>query len=513
MKRLRRSASVAPTISILDAMDDPQVFGAHFRDANTWGSWRAFLAALFGISLADDSQRRLFAQCTGRDQATGAGYREAWLVCGRRSGKSFTLSMIAVFLAAFHDWRPHLGPGEHATVMVIAADRKQARVIMRYVVGLLQSVPMLAHIIESETRETVTLRNRVTIEIHSASFRSTRGYTIVAALCDEIAFWPTDDSAEPDYEVLNALRPGMATIPGALLLCASSPYARRGALWDAHRKHYGRTESPVLVWQAPTRMMNPTVPQEIINAAFDEDPAKAAAEWMAEFRKDREAYVSREVVDAATEIGRHELSPAQHTYVAFVDPSGGSSDSFTLAIAHREGDRGVLDAIRERTPPFSPDGVVAEFALLLKSYGIRKVIGDRYGGVWPAERFATHGITYQPSEKPKSDLFKEFLPLLNASRVELLDNQRLASQLCALERRTGPSGRDTVTHPDGGHDDVANAVAGACVLCAGQLSAGERLKRFADVCPPVMGIGALPQSAVLYAQERRYPGLGLAGRW
>jgi hypothetical protein len=91
----------------------------------------------------------------------------------------------------------------------------------------------------------------------------------LAALCDEIAFWPTDNAAEPDYEIINALLPGMATIPGAMLLCASSPYARRGALWDAHHRHYGKNGDPILVWQADTRMMNPTVPQQVIDKAME----------------------------------------------------------------------------------------------------------------------------------------------------------------------------------------------------------------------------------------------------
>jgi hypothetical protein len=54
---------------------------------------------------------------------------------------------------------------------------------------------------------------RVTIEIHTASFRSTRGYTVVAALCDELAFWPSDEQASPDTEILAAIRPGMITNP------------------------------------------------------------------------------------------------------------------------------------------------------------------------------------------------------------------------------------------------------------------------------------------------------------
>jgi hypothetical protein len=140
---------------------------------------------------------------------------------------------------------------------------------------------MLARMIERETSESFDLGNAVSIEVATASYRTTRGYTIAAALCDEIAFWPSEDAADPDYQVLDALRPGMATIPGGMLLAASSPYARRGALWDAHRKHFGKDGDPVLVWRAPTRIMNPTVLQSIIDQAMERDPASAAAEWMA----------------------------------------------------------------------------------------------------------------------------------------------------------------------------------------------------------------------------------------
>ena len=116
--------------------------------------------------------------------------------------------------------------------MVIAADRKQARVIMRYVKGLLQSVPMLAQTIEGERQEAIDLSNRVTIEIHTASFRTVRGYTIVAALCDEIAFWRTEDSASPDTEIIAALRPAMATVPGRYASLRLQPVCPPGGAVD-----------------------------------------------------------------------------------------------------------------------------------------------------------------------------------------------------------------------------------------------------------------------------------------
>ena len=428
-------------MNILRALDDEKVFAPFFR-GDSWSTWRVFLAALFALPLSSE-QLAIYQQHTGRSTPPAQPSHEAWLVCGRRSGKSFVLAVVAIFLAAFRDWRSFLGPGEVGTIMIIAADRRQARVVMRYCFGLLRSVPMLAQLIESQTRESISLRNRVVIEVHTASFRSTRGYALIAGLLDELAFWPGDDSAEPDYEVLSALRPGMATIPSSMLLCASSPYARRGALFDAHRKHFGKDGDPILVWHAPTREMNPSIPERVVAEAMERDPASAAAEWLARFRTDVEALLTREAVEACISFDVRERAPMQSVrYYAFVDPSGGSADSMTLAIGHREDDVVVLDALRERRPPFSPEDVVSEFAELLKSYHISKIAGDRYAGEWPRERFREHGIVYEPAQKPKSDLYRDLLPAINSRKLDLLDDARLLTQLVSLERRTARGGRD-----------------------------------------------------------------------
>ena len=209
--------------------------------------------------------------------------------------------------------------------------------------------------------------------------------------------------------------------------------------------------------------MNPAVDPRVIADAYEQDEAAASAEYGGEFRRDIDAFVSREAIDACVVPGRTELPPADGVrYVAFVDPSGGSQDSMTLAISHREkSGRVILDCVRERRPPFNPADVVAEFAATVKSYRVTTVIGDHYGGEWPRERFRERGISYSPAESSKSDLYRELLPLVNSGRVELLDTPRLLNQLCSLERRTARSGKDSIDHPPGAHDDVANAAAGA----------------------------------------------------
>ena len=155
-------------------------------------------------------------------------------------------------------------------------------------------------------------------------------------------------------------------------------------------------------------------------------------------------------------------------YFAFCDPSGGSSDSMTLAVARTSmvGTRAVLVGVWEKKPPFNPDAVTAEFAEILKSYRLTTVTGDRYSAEWVVARFRAHGIAYVTSEKTKSEIFLEFLALVNSDRVRIPNNKRLRAQFVSLERRTSRSGKDSVDHAPGGHDDLSNAVAGACVLAA-----------------------------------------------
>lgn len=449
-------------MNILQAIDDPKLFAPWFRNPATWRAWRVFLATLFGLPAYAPHEIEIHRLCTGRaiSPPPGTSITEAWLICGRRAGKSFTLALIAVFLACFRDYREYLQPGERGTVIVIAADKKQARTILRYVRGMLTRIPMLKRRIERETAESFDLTKSVSIEVGTASFRAARGQTLVAALCDELAFWHTDDSANPDYEILDAIRPGMATIPNAVLLCASSPYAKRGALHDAHQRHFGKY-GDVLVWKAPTRTMNPSVKQSLIDRALERDPAAAASEYLAEFRNDIAAFVPREVVQACVIAGERERAwDPKYRYVAFVDPSGGTSDSMTLGIGHREGNMTVVDVIREIPAPFDPESATEEFVGVLKSYHVGSVTGDRYAGQWCQQAFQKRGINYLPCETPKSGLYVDLLPKLNSKTIRIPDNPRLVNQLAALERRTARGGKDSIDHPPAGHDDIANAVAG-----------------------------------------------------
>jgi hypothetical protein len=453
-------------MDIIAAMQDPELFGPHFAPAETWRAWRTCLSAAFGLrEYLDETDLVVFQEATGLESLPGEPVRELWAVAGRRGGKSRVASLVAVYVATLRDYRDVLTPGETGVVMILAADRRQARVCLGYVKALLD-VPMLRAMVLSETGDSVTLSNGIRIEVHTASHRSTRGYTCVAAICDEMAFWRSEDSTTPDVEVLRAIRPSLATVPGSLLLCISSPYARRGALYQAFQRYYEKEMPGVLFWRAESEVMNPTLRgSRVIAEAYEDDAVSARAEWGAQFREDVESYVSPEVVSACVvpDRGGVPFGRGPH-YEAFVDPSGGRRDSFTLAIGHRQrGGGGVsLNCVREWKAPLEPDAVVREIAGQIRAYGMRRCWGDRYAGEWPRERFRAHGIRYEACPRPKADLYVDLLPTLTARRIELPEMPRLVSQLAGLERRTGRSGRDSIDHAPGAQDDVANAVAGVC---------------------------------------------------
>lgn len=467
--------------------------------AESWQGWASIEDVAFGDTPADP---QLVHRLTGRQVLPSAPVSELVVIAGRGAGKSRWAARLAVHAACGRTYRR--APGERIYVGIFAPDKRQAGVTLSYVTGLLHAVPALESLIVRELGESVELSTGCTVEVIRADKAAPRGRSYALAIVEEAAFLPQADSTDPDTELLRALRPALARVPGSMLVVISSPYARRGELYRAWRDHYGKNESAtVLVVKAPTLDLNPSFDAREIERVYAEDPVSAAAEYGAEFRSDVEAFVTREAVEGCVIAGRIELPPVRGiAYQAFADPSGGSGDSFTLAIGHGETVNGqpiaMVDCIRERMPPFSPETVVSEYAELLKSYGVRVVKGDRYAGEWPRETFLRYGITYKPSDKVKSDIYRDALALLNGNRIALLDIEKLITQLVGLERRTSRGGRDSIDHAPGGHDDIANVVCGLAV----NLAVKPRYRWIGDrdqrPKPPPRLIDALkPESGVL----------------
>jgi len=460
--------------NIIQVINNRQLFGSlpKLSNLSTWTSWLVWLKAVFGLPM-DQHDLAIFQRYTGRSTPPSQQPSEIYTIVGRRGGKSFMSALVAVFVACFGSFKQYLTAGERAVVLILARDKEQSRIVFNYVAGILRDIAPLYQLIVSEHADEIELENGVVIMVKTSDFRAVRGLTIALCITDELAFWDSQGvspdrevlTALPDREVLTALRPAMATIPGSKLLVISTPYARSGVLYEAHKDYYGVDNDSVFVWKADTRSMNPTVAESLIQREMERDPDAARAEWLAGFRDDLEAAFGLEALEACVITGREELPPSSAiAYRAFVDPSGGRHDAFTLAVAHKEGKNVVLDLVRAWHPPFDPSIVVAEASETAKRYGVLFVSGDNYGGEWPVEAFRGRGIRYERAVKTKSELYLNCIPVVNSSTVELLDNRPLLEQFRRLERRRGRTGKDTIDHPPRLFDDMANSVAGVIYL-------------------------------------------------
>lgn len=458
-------------MTALDWLLDLNLCGRTFAAAS-FAAFRAFVAAVFGLPMTEE-MLAIYRECTGRQLAPLAAFARGVLIGGRGVGKTLGGVFLMLYVGASRDYRKILGPGELATVAFVTPDRKQSRVAMRYLKGLIAQSPMLAKLVESETSDSVTLTTGCVLEVHTANFKSVRGYSLAGVVVDEAAFLPTDDAANPDIELIRAVTPGLARVPGSLLLCMSSPYSRRGFIWEAFRKYHGVDGAPCLVWQAPTRRMNPTIPQAVIDEAMADDPAAARSEWGAQFREDLEGLIGMTELERCCEPDRIRRPPQEHIiYAGATDAASGTTagDSWTAVAYHQEhadaGRIAVIDDVIEIRPPFQPSEAAERLAAFFRPYGVGSVVSDKYASQFLVEALRRVHLAWRASEFNRSEAYLAALPWLVGGRVSLPDPnasptaQRLIHQFANLQRRTTAStGRDLVDHPRGGHDDLSNVVA------------------------------------------------------
>ena len=453
-------------MNIIQAIHDPNLFGPYFgNDTDSWKPWLAMLRTVYGLPL-QPGDRKVVERCTLRDADAlpADGFDTALILTGRRSGKSRMSAAMGAFEAALAGHEKKLAKGERGVVAIVAPTKAQGTIVRDYIRGAFES-PLLANELKKETHSGFELRNGIRIEIIAGDWRTVRGYTLVAAIVDEACFfgYEAESKVRSDTELVRAIKPALATT-GGRLIAISSPYAKRGWCYAQDKRHRGNNSSKTLVWRCPSRTMNPTLPQSLIDDALAEDKAAARSEYLGEWRDDVAEFIPRSLVESLVVAGRRECRYT-HTcqYVGFCDMSGGRADDAALAIGHRANGKVVVDLLRQYRPPFSPNAVITEMSDELQRYGLRRVTGDNYAAEFVAMSFMGHGIKYLRAPLPKSQIYSEALPHLCSGGVELLDNETLIDQLANLERRTRSGGRDAIDHPAGQHDDLANAVAGLVV--------------------------------------------------
>jgi len=465
------------SLDIVTAMTSPRLFGPLYP-GETWAAWRAILKSAFALPMTDDD-RRLFDAVSGGRAPPTQRVRELVVCAGRRAGKDAVTAIVAAFFGMTFKPDGRVRAGERPLILLLAADRSQARNLLRYINGLFQ-IPALKALVTRETQDGFELSNGVDISVGTNDFRTVRGRAVLLCVMNELAFWTGENSASPDKEVYRAILPATASLGDLpMIVMISSVHRRAGLLYEKHAKSFGKDDPATLVITASTRQLNPTISQDIIDAALADDPQSAAAEYESVWRDDLSSYITRAEVAACVDVGITVRPPiAGVRYTGFIDASSGRADSYTAAVASRDADISVLHCAVEIPAPCDPVKATALIAATMKSYGISEVFGDRYAVGFVASEFGRHGLTLQHTTKSRSDLYRELLPALRSKRIRLLDNERAVAQFAALERRALSAGGERIDHPATGKDDLCNAIAGALVMAAAPASSAENWIEF-----------------------------------
>ncbi len=464
-------------MNIIEAIKDENLFRPYLGNLQSWRQWLNALRVVYGLAPDwSDKSRALIEQCTGRqvEQLPADGFDTALFLTGRRSGKSRIAAVIGAFEAVLAGHESKLAKGETGIVTICSPTRYQSRIVKSYLRAIFDT-DLLRNEVVSESQNGFELRNGTRIEILAGDWRTIRGYTLLAAIVDEACFFGYDaeSKVKSDTELIRAIQPGLKTV-GGKLVCISSPYAKKGWCYKQWKKHHGNNAGTILVWNCPSTTMNPMLPQSVVDEAIADDLQSAKSEYLGEFRDDVGEFLPRAVIEQLVIPGRTSLiAQSGVRYFAFADLSGGRGDDAGLAIAHREERKVIIDFAKRWKPPFNPHHVVSLMSDEVKRFGVRRITGDNYAAEFVAAAFTSNGIKYEKSELNKSALYVELLPRLCSGEIELPDDEFLINQLASLERRTRSGGKDIIDHPPGGHDDLANAVAGvSCITSKGKRTVG-----------------------------------------
>lgn len=436
---------------------------------------RTALKAYAGMPL-DREETAIWRRATGRTGLSAwiRSYKavrasEWWLLAGRRSGKTTIGSICTIWEST----RRQAPANQAWQIPIICPGLRQGQKIsLDYIRRKVLALPELAQFLVGETQDSLTFSTGITVRTLPPDPRLCQGFTAPFIWLDEASGF-RDESAFSNLEdVLDAVRPSIATIADGRVLVTSLPGPKTGLLYETWNSRFNLPGA--LVWRSSSIDMNPS----LAGSTEIEKARKRVEHWKmfysGEFIDARSALLPADLVDAAIAPNRPEFSPAEVRGNA----AGGcdfaaSGDDCAAAIAIRmPDDKIVVPWVRcwsvksgELHPVYSYFGEIAE---AFKAFEVRKAVGDQQSLAAATQFFTERGVGYErlvtngQASEPVFDFLRE---QLGAGRVALPDNDVLRNQLKRLEERRDKNYEVAASK---GKDDLAVAVA-AAIYRAGQL--------------------------------------------
>jgi hypothetical protein len=390
---------------------------------------------------------------------------EGIFVLGARSGKSFMASIVALYEATREKWRKYLRPGETGYIVLVATRLEQAKSIIQKSCSDMIINSKLHYLLASNPKQCeLEFINGMKILSLPCSSTAGRGIPIACLILDEVGHFFIEGT-KADENIFNSLRPRMAQFPKAKALLISTPSAKQGILWSYFRDGFNVPQR--LTVQAPTELMNPSIPKAFLEREKERDIDNYDREYLAKFAEQVNAYLPFDKLKEAYQTAGTDLPYFSHfTYECGIDQSGLSgNDKFGLAIAHIENGKVVVDATRSWSTT-DADVIMSDIQKLKKTYSLSRVFIDRYGAGWVKGTLQKLGLVVKIRELLPV-VYSNFKSLLLASKLILPDNKELHSGLVNTQAYYGRGNTLSIAHPRDrfGHADMTDAVVTAIYAC------------------------------------------------
>jgi hypothetical protein len=431
-------------------------------------------------------------------------YEQAWMIIGRRGGKTDTFSTtIIAYEACLGGHEDYKRASQIAVCFLIAQDLKLARQTLPLVRATLESSPLMGKMIGDSTADSLRLNNGLTIGVAPPNTKAIRGFAVPVVAMDEVGSWYKDsESANPDFEVERTVKYAQGQFPFRKRVGTTTPWTKEGLAWKYHQAGTEGIFLPdlqrfaykkILVLHASTAAMgNPLITRDWLAQERARDPEGFERESLARFVDSISGFISPSVLKQAMldEVGERAPAP-EPMYVAALDPAF-RRDAFAFTIVHTDPSIGLVQDVIRRWKakpgePLNPSTVLDEIVPLLAEYRVSLVYSDQYQleslQQLALERgFAIEGVDF--TSRSKARIFGSLSQLLNQARVKLLTKTPEAleqqAELLQLEKRNLPAGGVQIAAPQGRHDDLACVLALAAYKAVWLLPAAVKANKSAE---------------------------------
>jgi len=435
------------------------------------------LRSLYGLTLTA-AQLDLHHQLTSPETVyvLGKGKSEGCWACGARGGKSFLTSIVALFesIVRADHWRQYLQPRETGYALIVATRLQQAEAVIQRNCSRLLEDSLVSYMLKSTWQAELELINGLRIASLPCNSTAGRGLPIFFLAFDELAHFRVE-GVKADETVYSALRPRQAQFPGAKCLKISTPAAKQGLFWTEFSEGFAVPDR--LTIQAPTRLLNPTIPQKFIDKEYARDPDNAAREFGAEFAETLAGFFGGCIEKLADcfQLAGDQPPNKSFRYFGGIDQSGLTGrDRFAFAVGHNvlsDGKpRTVIDVARSWDTT-DDEQILGEIKALAGDYGVLRVSIDRYAGGWVEKALQKIGLVVE-IRPPLPVVYSNLKSLILSGHLLLPDRRDLRDGLARTQAYYSKANNLTIGHERDqyGHGDLADAVATCVFLCAGAQS-------------------------------------------